>query len=307
MKALRFAVHGGPEVLRVEEVPEPVPRQGEVLVRVRAAAINPKDVFLRAGRPRWLSRFGGPLPRGVGFDFAGERADGGGPVYGMLDGYRGGACAQWLAAPERWMAPRPERLDAVEAASLPLVALTALQALRDHGRLRPGGRVLVYGGSGGVGTAALQIARALGAAEVTSVSSAANLERCRALGASVALDYRRDPLPPQGERFDVVFDTMGKLPMGPWRRVLSRGGTLVSTVPTPATMLASGLTRLSSRRVRLVAVRPRRADLDQVTRWVTEGSLRPVLDSVFALDDAAEAFRRLESRRVRGKVVLRVG
>lgn len=307
MKALRFAVHGGPEVLRVEEVPEPVPRQGEVLVRVRAAALNPKDVFLRAGRPRWLSRFGGPLPRGVGFDFAGERADGGGPVYGMLDGYRGGACAQWLAAPERWMAPRPERLDAVEAASLPLVALTALQALRDHGRLRPGGRVLVYGGSGGVGTAALQIARALGAAEVTSVSSAANLELCRALGASVALDYRRDPLPPQGERFDVVFDTMGKLPMGPWRRVLSRGGTLVSTVPTPATMLASGLTRLSSRRVRLVAVRPRRADLDQVTRWVTEGSLRPVLDSVFALDDAAEAFRRLESRRVRGKVVLRVG
>ena len=306
MKALRFAVHGGPEVLRVEEVPEPVPRQGEVLVRVRAAALNPKDVFLRAGRPRWLSRFGGPLPRGVGFDFAGERADGGGPVYGMLDGYRGGACAQWLAAPERWMAPRPERLDAVEAASLPLVALTALQALRDHGRLRPGGRVLVYGGSGGVGTAALQIARALRAAEVTSVSSAANLELCRALGASVALDYRRDPLPPPRERFDVVFDTMGKLAIGPWRRVLARGGTLVSTVPTPATMLASVLTRLSSRRVRLVAVRPRRADLDRVTRWVTEGSLRPVLDSVFALDDAAEAFRRLESRRVRGKVVLRV-
>ena len=306
MKALRFAVHGGPEVLRVEEVPQPVPREGEVLVRVSAAALNPKDVFLRAGRPRWLSRFGGALPRGVGFDFAGERADNGEPVYGMLDGYRGSACAQWLAAPERWMAPRPERLDAVEAASLPLVALTALQALRDHGRLRPGGRVLVYGGSGGVGTAALQIARALGAADVTSVSSDANLELCRSLGASVALDYRRDPLPPPGERFDVVFDTMGKLAMGPWRRVLTRGGTLVSTVPTPPTMLASGLTRLSSNRVRLVAVRPRRADLDQVRRWVAEGSLRPVLDSVFALEDAAEAFRRLESRRARGKVVLRV-
>jgi NADPH:quinone reductase-like Zn-dependent oxidoreductase len=141
---------------------------------------------------------------------------------------------------------------------------------------------------------------------VTSVSSDANLELCRSLGASVALDYRRDPLPPPGERFDVVLDTIGKLALGPWRRVLARGGTLVSTVPTPPTMLASGLTRLSSRRVRLVAVRPRRADLEQVTRWVGEGRLRPVLDSVFALENAAEAFRRLESRRARGKVVLRV-
>jgi NADPH:quinone reductase-like Zn-dependent oxidoreductase len=306
VKALRFAAHGGPEVLRVEEVPQPVPREGEILVRVRAAALNPKDVFLRAGRPRWLSLFGGPLPRGVGFDFAGERADGGEPVYGMLDGYRGRACAQWLAAPERWLAARPERLDVVETASLPLVALTALQALRDHGRLRTGGRVLVYGGSGGVGTAALQIARALGAAEVTSVSSAANLELCRSLGASVALDYRRDPLPPPGERFDVVLDTMGKLAIGPWRRVLTHGGTLVSTVPTPPTMLASGLTRLSSRRVRLVAVRPRRADLEQVTRWVAEEAVRPVIDSVFALDHAVAAFQRLESRRARGKVVLQV-
>ena len=307
MRALRFAAHGGPEVLRVEEVPEPVPRRGEILVRVRAAALNPKDAFLRKGRPRWIGRLGGRLPKGVGFDFAGERTDSGAAVYGMLDGFRGATCAEWLAAPARGLAPAPRRLGFPEAASLPLVSLTALQALRDHGRLRPGGRVLVHGASGGVGTAALQIAKALGAGEVVSSSGAANRELCRSLGADVALDYRTDPLPPPGERFDVVFDTMGKLPFRRWRGALARGGTFVGTVPAPGLLMAAAATALAARRARLVGVRARRSDLEQVTRWVEEASLRPVIDGVFALDDAVAAFQRLESRRARGKVVLQVG
>lgn len=291
----------------MREAPEPTAGPGEVVVRVRAAALNPKDIFLRAGKPAWIRWLGGALPRGVGFDLAGEREDTGERVFAMLDGFRGATVAERVAVPVANLAPMPSALGFVEAAGLPLVSLTALQGLRDDGRLAPGARVLVHGASGGVGTAAVQLARALGAARVVTTSSAANHGLCRSLGADRTLDYATDPLPPPDETFDVVFDAIGNQPFGRWRGALADGGTLVGTVPLPSFLFDVARTPWARRRARLVAVRGSGADLRRVAEWVAAGSVRPVVDAVYPLDQVAEAFARLESRRARGKVVIEIG
>jgi NADPH:quinone reductase-like Zn-dependent oxidoreductase len=306
MRSIRYRRYGAPEVLELTDAPERVARPGEVRIRVRAAALNPKDVFLRQGKPSWIRLLGGLLPKGVGFDFAGERSDTGERVFGMLDGFQGATCAEEICAPATHFAPMPARLSFVEAAGLPLVMLTALQALRDEGRQSAGSRVLIHGASGGVGTAALQLAKALGAAEVVSTSSQDNHRLCRALGADLALDYRSDTLPPKGHTFDVVLDAMGDQSLAGWRPALAPGATLVGTVPTPAFLLDIARSALASRRARLVAVRASAVDLALIARFVDEGRVKPVIDSVFGLDQAPAAFRRLETRRAQGKVVIEV-
>ncbi len=298
MKALRFRRYGPPEALEWLDAPEP---RGEVIVRVRAAALNPKDTFLRKGKPAWTRLMGGRPPQGVGFDFAGEREDTGARVYGCLDGFRGGAMAERVGVAASKLAPIPAGLGFIEAAAIPVASLTALQALRDKGGLRPGGRVLIYGASGGVGSAAVQLAKALGAAHVTSASGEANLTLCRSLGADTALDYRRDALPPPGP-FDVVFDTMGLQRLGAWRGSLAAGGRLVSTVPSPGFLLST----LATRQARMVTVHCTTADLLILSGFVEAGRFKPLIDSVFPIADAVKAFRHLETRRARGKIVLEV-
>jgi NADPH:quinone reductase-like Zn-dependent oxidoreductase len=253
MRAVEYDRHGPASVLAVRDVPRPVAGPGELLVRVRAAALNPKDVIVRRGKLSFLS--GRRFPKRVGFDWSGEVAEVGAGVagvsvgagyYGMLDGYQGGACAEYLVVRLADCAPKPCRLDHVRAAAVPLAASTALQALRDAARVEPGMRVLVNGASGGVGVFAIQIAKLLGA-RVTSTSSAANLALCRTLGADHALDYREaDPLR-RAERFDVIFDVFGNRTLREARGVLSARGVFVTTVPKPRAILDVALTRFSYR------------------------------------------------------------
>jgi NADPH:quinone reductase-like Zn-dependent oxidoreductase len=314
VKAIEYDRYGPASVLVVRDVPRPVPRRGEVLVRVRAAALNPKDVVTRSGRYRLLS--GGRFPKRVGFDWAGEIAavgpgvDGvplGAAYYGFLDGYHGGACAEYVAARVGECAPKPPRLGFVEAAAVPLAASTALQALRDVARLEPGRRVLVHGAAGGVGVFAIQLARNVLGARVTTTSGAANLELCRRLGAEVALDYRvTDPLA-GAERFDVVFDVFGDRRFVEARRVLEGRGVYVRTVPKPRELLAVARTLVGFPRARLVVVRPRARDLALIAERVDEGKIVPVVDEVYPLDRIAEAEARVETKHARGKVVVRVG
>lgn len=311
MKAAEYDRYGGTDVLEVREVEDPTPGRGEVLVRVRAAALNPKDVLVRLGKLRLWS--GSRFPMRVGYDWAGEVvalgeganlnvAD---PVFGMIQSIRAGACAELVAVRDTECAGMPSRLSFEEAAAVPLAAQTALQALRDVAKVTRGAAVLINGASGGVGTFAVQIAKVLGA-NVTTTSSAKNLELCRSLGADEALDYTRvDALAMPG-RFDVVFDVFGNRRFAEARAALRPGGTWVSTVIRAHVFAAVATSLFARERARLVVVKSRRADLETIARLVDDKRLRPVLDEVFPLEAIAAAQERVGSKHARGKVVVRV-
>jgi NADPH:quinone reductase-like Zn-dependent oxidoreductase len=313
VKAIEYDRYGPASVLAMRDVPRPVPRRGELLVRVRAAALNPKDVVTRSGRYRLLA--GRRFPKRVGFDWAGEVVEVGPGVagvapgaayFGFLDGYQGGACAEYLAVRVGESAPKPDRLDFPEAAAVPLAASTALQTLRDVARVERGMRVLVHGASGGVGVFAIQLAKHVLGLHVTTTSGEANLELCRRLGADVALDYRAtDPLA-GGERFDVVFDVFGNRRFAEARPALTRRGVYVKTVPKPRELLDVARTLVTHPRARLVVVRPRARDLLAIRGYVDEGKVVPVIDRTYPLDRVAEAEAHLETKHARGKVIIRV-
>lgn len=312
MRVARFARFGPPEVITIDDLPPPRLRHADdVRVRVHASSANPKDVLLRRGKFGALTRWLLPLPLGSDFagivEEAGPRSDlrPGDAVWGMLGPTRFGGCGELLVAGTDEVGRAPATLPLLEAAALPLVALTSLQALRDLGRVVPGDRVLVHGASGGVGTAAVQLAKALGAV-VTAVCSARNHELVRGLGADATVDYRVTPPEDLSERFDVFFDVFGDKPFELARRVLTPQGVHITTVPSPRAFADAWRTRRSRQRSRVVLVRPSRRDLDALARLVDAGSLRPVIDRVFALEDLSAAHAYLETKRARGKVVIAV-
>ncbi|HJK97721.1 MAG TPA: NAD(P)-dependent alcohol dehydrogenase [Polyangiaceae bacterium LLY-WYZ-14_1] len=315
MRAARFHRFGGPDVLSVEEVPDPDPDPGQVLVRVRAAALNPKDVLVRSGKFRWLG--GSRFPKGTGLDFAGEVVKAGAGVadpslapgrrvFGMLNGWDARTCAEQVVVPQDELAPIADGLDVEAVAGVPLAGLTALQALRDDVRLGAGERLMVNGASGGVGTLAVQIGRILGA-RVTGVSSARNAALVQDLGADEVVDYRtEDPLAGPRGPFDVVFDVFGNRTFRDARRVLSSRGRYVTTVPSPRILWDTAWTRLRpGPTAQLVVVRSRRRDLAKLAGWLEAGTLRPVVDRVMPLDDIVQAHTHLGTRRARGKVIIR--
>lgn len=314
MRALVYDAYGGLDRLSFRDMPVPATGPDEVLVRVRAAALNPKDSFVRKGRFRTIS--GRAFPKYVGADFAGEVAAVGADVrglapgdrvYGMLEEwrYRRGTLAEYVAPRSREVARMPRTLSFEEAAALPLVSMTALQALRDVAQLREGDTVCIHGASGGVGTAAVQLAVALGAV-VTTTSSAPNRELCRSLGAAEALDYAIDTPFAAAQRFRIVLDAFGNLSFDRVKRALRPDGIYVTTVPSLRIVRDSLRTLVGHPRARLVVVRARRADLDAVTGFVDRLELRPVVDRVVSFDRAIEGLRHLETKRARGKIVVKV-
>jgi NADPH:quinone reductase-like Zn-dependent oxidoreductase len=245
-----------------------------------------------------------------GYDLAGEIIEApsgsgltpGMPVFGMVEAWCAGTCADQVVVPVTGLAPKPESLTMIEAAALPLVSLTAIQALRGLARLRSGQTVCINGASGGVGTVAVQIARALGA-EVTGVCSGRNTDLVRSLGSHHVIDYTEQH-PLATGRYHVFFDAFGNLSFGQARQALESRGIYISTVPGARIFVDSVLSRLGRQRAHLVIVRDSRTDLDQICTWVDQGLLRPVIDRVLPLESSAEAHTYLETRRARGKVVL---
>jgi len=304
VRSLCFDRYGDLDVLGFRELPLGEPRSGQVLVRVRAAAFNPKDSLVRKGRFRAFTGFS--FPKRVGVDFAGEvvRGEGFAPgarVYGALEEvtYRRGTVAEHVVVRAREVARMPSSLSFEEAAALPLVSLTALQALRHV--VSPGDRVLLHGASGGVGTVAIQIAKLLGA-HVTTTSSPGNFPLCRELGADETLDYRTEE--PLARTYGVIFDIFGNLSFARVRNAVER--TYITTVPSPRIALDMARTLLTRKRARLVLVRARREDLETITSYVEDKRLRPVLDRVVSFADAIEGVRHLETKHARGKIVVRV-
>ena len=312
MRALRYGSYGGLDRCALADVPEPAREHGRILVRVRRAALNPKDVLVRKGKFRFMS--GRSFPKLSGLDLAGEvitdasgELESGARVFGTLDeyAYRRGTLAEIVSVRPRELARLPDGVELEQGAAISLCGLTALQALRDRARLATGAAVLVHGASGGLGTAALQIARLLGAASVASVSGSRNLELCRSLGATQTFDYAKDDFL-AGRKYDCIFDAYGTLTLGRVADALSRNGVFVSAIPTPPRWLKSVIGKLVPLRERLVIVKPNRPDLDRLASWLRSGALRAVIDSRFPLERWRDAFTVLESRHARGKVVIEI-
>lgn len=323
MRAARFARPGAAEVLYIDEVPTPTPRAHEVLVRMHAVGLNPKDALTRS------RRHGGraAMPRGTGFDFAGEVVergsaardlDHGARVWGFLDGLVGGTAAEYVAVDRRWLAPMPRTLDWVEAAALPLVGSTALQALRDIAKVRAGERVLIKGASGGVGSAAIQVAKALGAHPIAWTSnsrSGAAGERVRAhlreLGADEIVDAPADARTLRAGCCDVLLDCAGSSAYRTHARLLAPRGRWVTVAPNLMVFALAPISRLVARliggpRLGFVIVRPRSADLEWLTSVAERGALRMPIAAEFPLEQIVHAHRALETRGALGKRVLRV-
>jgi len=310
MKRLLIAEYGSPDVIGLVEGPQPTARGDEVVVEVHALALNPKDVLVRKGKLKWAP--GVRLPLVLCHDLAGVVVQAGPmadlavgtQVYGWFEALTGGAGAERVALSCRHLAPMPSGLSMAEAASVPLAALTSLMALRDHLRVQPGDRVVVNGASGGVGVFAVPIAKILGA-HVTAICSARNADLVRELGADEHVDYAATD-PATLRDVDAFFDVFGSMPWRKARPTLSRGGRYCTTIPRPDTFLRGGLARLGWHRAHLVLVRSRREDLQQLTAWLESGRLRPVIDRELPWQDCAEGHRLLETKRTRGKIVLRV-
>lgn len=321
MKAIVTRRYGSPDVLRLEDVPRPTIGDDGVLVRVRAASVNAYDWHVLRGRPH-LVRLGDGLRRPsqsiLGIDVAGVVEAVGRDVTALrpgdeVFGTRAGSFAELVAGRERNFAPKPRGLTFEEAAAVPVAATTALQGLRDRGGLRAGETVLVNGAGGGVGSFAVQIARAMGAA-VTGVTRTANLELVRSLGAGHVIDHGREDVTRGDERFDLILDPGGNHPLRALRRILTPDGRLVLVGPgrgdwvgpIARPVAAVVLTRLGGPRLVPFLATNRREDLLTLTELIEAGKVRPVIDRAYPLHEAAEAIRHVEQGGARGKVVLTV-
>lgn len=311
MKAVQINKYGGIEVLEVvRNVPKPSASKGQVLVAVHAASINPFDWKVREGYVKDFIKLS--FPTTVGGDFAGvivdlgKGASGfkvGDRVYGQAAVFAGGtgAFAQILAASVDKIAKKPKKIDFIEAASLPLVGMSALQALETHIKLKKGAKILIHGGAGGIGSIAIQLAKALGAYVATTVSGA-DKEFVKDLGADEVIDYKSEDFEEKLSSFDAVFDTVGGEVTDKSFKVLKKGGILVSMAGQPSEDLA--------KKYGIVAIGQNTEGnterLNRLAELVDEGKIKPQVDKVFTLDRVKEAFKHLEQGHVRGKVVLKI-
>lgn len=316
MKAALYTRYGPPDVLRIVDVDKPVPRDHQVLLQVRAASLNPLDWRMMAGRPVFTRLLFGLRPRVTpGRDVSGRveavgrsvtRFKPGDEVFGAC----AGALAEYACASESSLATKPANVTFEQAASVPVAGLTAVQGLRDHGRLVAGQKVLVNGAAGGVGTFAVQVARALGA-EVTGVCSTRNLELVRSIGAARAIDYTREDFTRGETRYDLILDMAGSRPFPACRRVMTRNGVLVLAGGPKhlRTMLARALQGMAvspfvSQRFTMFIARGSPTDLALLADLMAKGSITPVIDRCQPLGEAAAALAHLAAGHARGKVVI---
>jgi NADPH:quinone reductase-like Zn-dependent oxidoreductase len=308
MRAWRIRAYGGPEVMALEEGPVPRPGADELLVRVRAASVNPIDWKMRRGM--LAGAFPMAFPRTLGRDCAGELEalgpgvagfDPGIRVAGVADPRTDGTHAEYALLPAAQAAPVPEGLDDPAAASLCIAGLSAYIALAEVGQVGAGQRVLVHAGAGGIGSLAIQIGRHLGA-EVFATASAANREYCAGLGAARVIDYRSEDFVAAATPCDVVLDTLGGETHLRSLRALRAGGLLVALNAAPI----PGEARREDVRVVMAQVRPTRERLERIFQWVAAGVLRPQVGRAFAFGEAPLAYQASEAGHARGKLVIMV-
>ena len=325
MRAIVYCDYGSPEVLKLANIAKPTPEEHQVLVRVRAASVNPLDWHYLLGTPYIVRMDAGlrkPKVIQLGVDYAGTveavgkavtRFKPGDEVFGD----RTGAFAEYVAVrDDRAIAPKPANLNFEQAAAVPIAAITALQALRDKGQLRAGQQVLINGASGGVGTFAVQIAKSFGA-EVTGVSSGRNANLVRSLGADKVIDYTQEDFTKGAQRYDLILDCVGNHPLLDIRQVLKPKGIYVLVggggpdagnwiAPLVGTIKALVLSEFVSQQFTPLLAELKPADLNVLYDLMQAGKMTPVIDRRYKLSETADAMRYVEAGHARGKVVITV-
>ncbi len=324
MKAVVYREYGPPDVLKLEEIPKPVPNDDEVLVKVHAASLNAYDWHLLRADPFLVRLMGGGLlkPKNtiLGADIAGrveaiggnvKQFQPGDAVFGDTSAAGNSGFAEYVSVPERFLAPKPVNLSFEEAAAVPMAAVTALQGLRDKGRIQPGQKVLINGASGGVGSFAVQIARSFGA-DVTAVCSTGKMDLARSLGAHHVIDYTKEDFTRNRQRYDLIFAANGYHPIADYKRALVPGGVYVMVGGSTAQMFQSMLmgpwmSLIGGKTMGTITGRPNQKDLMILKDLLEAGKVVPVIDRQYPLNEVPEALRYLEERHARGKVVIAVG
>jgi len=316
MRAVTVRAWGGAEAARVEEWPIPAPGPGEVQVAVVASSLNPLDLKARTGELRLIMR--AKPPKVLGGDFSGKVSALGSGVTGFAVGDEVFGCvnefsdvrgshAEYCVAPATALSRKPSGVTHEQAASLTMAGLTAWQGLTRHARLSGGQRLLVIGGSGGVGSFAVQVGKALDA-HVTATGSAANDGYLRALGADACVDHHRSDFASLPDRFDVILDASGTVSFFHARRVLARGGVFLTTLPGLASIVGKVLTPLLGQRVVNLVVQYLGPDGEQLAALVAEGKVKPPLGRTLSLDEVPAALEAMRlGQRVPGKQVVRIG
>jgi NADPH:quinone reductase-like Zn-dependent oxidoreductase len=323
MRAIVCTKYGPPDVLQLKEVEKPVPKVGELLVKVHAVAINAYDWHLLSADIFLVRLMAGGLLKPkktiLGADIAGRvEAVGsnvmqfrpGDEVFGDISACENGGFAEYACVPESLLAQKPINLSFEQAAAVPMAALTALQGLRDQGQIQPGQKVLINGASGGVGTFAVQIAKAFGA-DVTAVCSTRNLEQARSLGADHVIDYSKADFTQNGQQYDLILAANGYHPLSAYKRALTPQGIYVMAGGSPAQMFQALLlgplnSKSGGRKMGGLSAKANQKDLLILKELLEAGKVVPVIDKRYPLSEAAEALRYLGTGHARGKVVITI-
>jgi NADPH:quinone reductase-like Zn-dependent oxidoreductase len=322
MQAIVYTKYGSPEVLHLKEVEKPTPKDDEVLVKVHAVSTSPADWHFMRGKPypaRIESGFPNPKNPILGIDIAGRvEAVGskitdfkpGDEVFGDTFASGLGGFAEYVRAPQETLVPKPANLSFEEASTVSVSAITALQGLRNSGKIQAGDKVLINGASGGVGTFAVQIAKSFGA-EVTGVTSTRNLDMVRSIGADHVIDYTQEDFTQSGQTYDLILDTVGNISVAGIERALKPGGRGVvsgfTTIPhLLGVMLKGGMaSRRSDKKIAMMpTASPNKQDLLVLKELLETGKIKPVIDRCYPFSQTAEAVGYVEEGHARGKVVI---
>ncbi len=317
MKAFVYTRYGSPDVLHLQEVEKPAPKDDEVLIKVQAVSINAYDWHFLSADIFLIRMVGGFLrPKNpiLGADIAGQVEAVGGKVKQFRPGDQvfgdigGGGLAEHVCAREDLLVLKPASMTFDEAAAVPMAALTALQGLRDEGQIQPGHKVLINGASGGVGTFAVQIAKTLGA-EVTAVCSTQNLDTARSIGADYVVDYTREDFTKSGQQYDLILAANGYHPISAYKRALTPQGTYVMAGGKfaqlfEALLMGRWMSKTGGQKMGPLSAKVKQSDLVTIKEFLEVGKVRPVIDRRYPFGEVPEAFRYFGAGHARGKVVI---
>ena len=321
MKAIVYTKYGSPDVLHLEEVEKPTPKDDEVLIKILAASVNAYDWHFLTADIFLIRLMGGGLlkPKNtrLGADMAGrveavgrnvKQFQAGDEVFGEIGAFGNGAFAEYVSVPERAFTLKPANLSFEEAAAVPMAAITALQGLRDAGQIQPGQKVLINGASGGVGTFAVQIAKLFGA-EVTAVCSTRNLDQARALGADHVIDYTKEDFTQSGQKYDLILAANGYHPLSAYKRALTPRGIYIMAGGSvaqifQAMLMGRWMSEKGGKKIGGITANINQKDMALLKELLEAGKVVPVIDKRYPLSDAAEALRYLGAGHARGKVVI---